>query len=855
MTAAASLAAPTAIPFDVDTIPGDLAERPQWVSWGFERREDKWTKPPISPITGRYASATDAATWGTLEQATRFAAEQHQAGVGFVVTPDDPYVGLDIDGCRNAESEAVEPWATDIIDRFNSYTEISPSGTGIRIWIRTHSGLLPGGSHGRRKGPIEVYAAGRYFTCTGARIGPNRAIGARTAELAAFCQEHFGPPAANGSRPPRAGSAMFSDEDVLTRAREAANGAKFVRLWAGDTSEYGGDDSAADLALVSTLRFWAPDPAQLDRLFRRSGLYREKWDRADYRERTIEKALAGGETYDPTHRAGVNANGANPHSDGADGTEGSASSEESVSGVSAWPARKPLPPRTPPAPTLPEALVPEPLRRWLVDAADRSRVPLEMLAGPAVVAAGGLNGRKVGIRPGRFDEFTAVTNLWGALVAPPGWMKTQSYKEPYRPIGRLIARARAEHQSARRQMDGKAARLKAELKAIERRMDRAARGEPPKEGQAVEDLATLEAEYAAKSAEAAAAVATERRYLTQDPTVEKFGELLRENPRGMTLLRDELSGWLLALDKPGREGDREFYLEAWNGTGSFTVDRIARGTLHIPALTISVFGGIQPGKLRRLSDEAIDGGAGDDGMMQRFQVLIAPDALPAWSQPTGWGDVAAKERADATYAALDAMTPDDAEASPADIPFLRYSEAAQTVADLWRDALEARLRSGELDDTPAFASHLSKYRSLMPALALTFYLIDLAAKSPGVAAGAVGESHARLAADWCGFLEEHARKVYAAETQRGAAAAHALADKIEAGAIFDGQPVRDLYRAQWAGLRSSERVLLGLSELTDLGWVRVESRATGANPSQVVRLHPDLLTQPGATEQRGEGDA
>lgn len=366
----------------------------------------------------------------------------------------------------------------------------------------------------------------------------------------------------------------------------------------------------------------------------------------------------------------------------------------------------------------------------------------------------------------------------------------------------------------------------------------------------VESLTELEALYAEKTQELEHAVSRERRYLMQDPTVEKAGELALQNPDGLTLFRDELSGWLLSLGKAGREGDREYYLEAANGTGPYTVDRIGRGTLYIPRLTLSVFGCIQPGKLKLLLDDAIEGGTGDDGMMQRLQLLVAPDALPPWKQPTGWGNLDAKAHADALYAALDAMTPEQAGADAGEIPSLRYSPTAQSLADTWRDELEGRLRSGSLDDTPAFASHLSKYRSLMPKLALLFYLIDLAAGTPGVVKGEVGESHVRMAVDWCDFLEEHARKIYAAETAGSMVAAHAIVSKIEAGAIFDGQPVRELYRAQWSGLRTQERVWIGLNELIERNWVRVETRKTGANPSQVIRLHPNLIARHGNQQHK-----
>jgi len=135
-------------------------------------------------------------------------------------------------------------------------------------------------------------------------------------------------------------------------------------------------------------------------------------------------------------------------------------------------------------------------------------------------------------------------------------------------------------------------------------------------------VSELEAELTAKRAELKAVATTERRFHTNDVTVEKLGELLRDNPHGMLVLRDELAGWLRALDKTGREGDREFFLEGWNGTGSYTVDRIGRGTIHIPSLTLSLFGGIQPGKLQALVASAIHGGCGDDGLLQRFQLTV-----------------------------------------------------------------------------------------------------------------------------------------------------------------------------------------------------------------------------------------
>jgi primase-polymerase (primpol)-like protein len=97
-------------------------------------------------------------------------ARHNLSGIGFVVTRHDPFVGIDLDDCRDPQTGAIEAWARQIVDHFDSLTEITPSETGLRIWITTHDGLLPGGEQGRRKGRIEIYGAGRFFTVTGHRL-------------------------------------------------------------------------------------------------------------------------------------------------------------------------------------------------------------------------------------------------------------------------------------------------------------------------------------------------------------------------------------------------------------------------------------------------------------------------------------------------------------------------------------------------------------------------------------------------------------------------------------------------------------------------------------------------------------
>jgi primase-polymerase (primpol)-like protein len=124
-----------------------------------------------------------------------------------------------------------------------------------------------------------MYSAGRFFTMTGWHLDETPGtVEPRQSPLSALHTAVFGAP--TPPQPPgrRAPSPTLDDATLLSKARSARNSAKFIRLWAGDTSMHGGDDSVADMALCAELAFWTHDPAQIDRLFRQSGLMRPKWD-------------------------------------------------------------------------------------------------------------------------------------------------------------------------------------------------------------------------------------------------------------------------------------------------------------------------------------------------------------------------------------------------------------------------------------------------------------------------------------------------------------------------------------------------------------------------------------------------
>lgn len=295
-------------------IPDELKSLRQWVCWKWGERDGKPTKIPVNFNGGRPADTTKPETWGKFVHCERVAEDYN--GLGFVFTADTPYLGIDLDHCIDEDGQ-IEPWARKLINRFDTYTEFSQSGRGIHLIAK---GTLPAPPAGERKRHrtskfpnIELYEQERYFVMTG-NLVPNTtgAIQPCQNEIDALYHEMFGGDEGEQDKPGRNGNGKKStgvvvtaeddeeysasdipDNELIARACKSKNGATFKRLWDGDTSAHGNDDSAADQALCNHLAWWTgKDPERVDRLFRQSGLYRSKWERPDYRDRTIGRAIA-----------------------------------------------------------------------------------------------------------------------------------------------------------------------------------------------------------------------------------------------------------------------------------------------------------------------------------------------------------------------------------------------------------------------------------------------------------------------------------------------------------------------------------------------------------------------------------
>jgi len=282
-----------------DTFPARLLEMPRWVCWKRvtdPKRPNKPRKVPMAANGNGKAACNRPATWGVFSQASETCTRKEYDGLGFML--GDGVFGIDIDHCLS-DGQPNE-LAREIINRVPTYTEISPSGTGLHLLAL---GSLPDGNRGRRKGALEIYGEGRYFTVTGEQLpGTPSELCEASAVLPGIIADYIdNKPKQTDNRAVKASSQpvdvlALDNEKLINKIRASSQGAAFCTLWRGDTSAHNGDASAADMALCNILAFWTgKDATRMDELFRQSGLMRPKWDETHgpdtYGAMTIGKAI------------------------------------------------------------------------------------------------------------------------------------------------------------------------------------------------------------------------------------------------------------------------------------------------------------------------------------------------------------------------------------------------------------------------------------------------------------------------------------------------------------------------------------------------------------------------------------
>lgn len=279
-----------------EEIPIELVERDSWVCWSMENdNKGRKTKRPINPHTGSYAKSNDSSTWSDYETAVNMS--NNFDGIGFML--GDGIFGIDIDGVEKEiheylSNDGIDNIVGEFIETMESYAEISPSGKGIHILVK---GELPNG--GRRRGNVEMYSELRFLTFTGFRIGRFREIKEDEEGRINYLHNKYIAGHEKETKKLNTTTGFGNDlsvENIIDIAKKSKNGLRFTTLYEGDWSQFYDSQSEADMALANDLAFWtARDPQKMDEIFRKSNLYRDKWDeeRGDYTygDMTITRAI------------------------------------------------------------------------------------------------------------------------------------------------------------------------------------------------------------------------------------------------------------------------------------------------------------------------------------------------------------------------------------------------------------------------------------------------------------------------------------------------------------------------------------------------------------------------------------
>jgi len=482
-------------------------------------------------------------------------------------------------------------------------------------------------------------------------------------------------------------------------------------------------------------------------------------------------------------------------------------------------APQPLPPELLAVEPFPMASLPDAFRPWVSDVAERMHCPPDFVAVPMLVAAASLVARHVGIRPQRQTDWLERCNLWALIVGRPGYMKSPAMAQALAPMDRLEARAAEAFnaQATAHEAEAITTKLRAEANMKEARaLLKKNRGA---------DVADL------LGSSEQGDMPTRERYVVNDLTYEKLGEILAQNPHGVLSVRDEMRGLFLSLAREECAPARAFYLQAWSG-GSYTFDRIGRGTVTVEDARLSIIGGIQPGPLSELVQQARRGAA-DDGMIERF--LIAwPDSPGEWREVDRWPDSDAKRLAWGTFERLDTITAEalgakhehDAQGTVQGLPFVRFDDDAREAFGEWRREFEQSIRTAEAE---GLEGALSKFRHHVPALALALHVID-------GGTGPVALQSTLRALALAEYFESHAKRLHSSGRRLVVRAARTILDKARTRALPDYFTARDVYRNQWAGLSDRSAVADALDMLAAHGWLTEADLSTGGRPSTTYCL-------------------
>lgn len=464
-------------------------------------------------------------------------------------------------------------------------------------------------------------------------------------------------------------------------------------------------------------------------------------------------------------------------------------------------------------------MLPEALRGYVFDVAERQQSAPDFVAVSALCGIAAIVGNRVRIAPKQHDcEWIVVPNLWGMIVGRPSAVKTPSMKAALAPLYKIEKELKSiwDDEIKAAQTDNLISALT--VKESEKKAREAIRNEQEKEAREI--LAGI-----MKGEDTGPPTCA--RLVVNDSTVEKLGELLFENPRGLLLIRDELPGLLARLEREEFQTERTFYLSASSGDNPYTFDRIGRGTIRVENCTLSIIGGVQPSRIAPIVRGALTG-ASNDGFIQRLQLTVWPDETKGWKWIDRHTPREFRETYEQCFNDLHEM-----EFGNTDHPtIMRFSATAQDLFQQWMERIQADARVGDLPS--ALESHVLKMPDTIATLALLFELIDGGRFD-------VGEKSMRRAMHWSDFLRSHANRLYASGDsviEDGARLIIQRRDRLK-----NGFTARKIHKSDWAGLTDLDTVNAAIELLVETHHCREMPRAnnqSGGRPSTAYEWNPAL---------------
>lgn len=796
---------------NTQTLPADLRETGLFCCWRYEERNGRQTKVPYNPRTGGKAQTDNPATFAPLAEAQ--AAQESYDGLGVGIFGG--LAAIDIDHCINGYEWS--ELAKDIYETMDCYTETSPSGEGLRLLFSVAPGFQYDKSRyyiNRHELGLEVYVAGctnKYVTVTGSALNDCQRLQPRDSQLMTVLEKYMVRPQPDSGALPRneetGGQTLdLSDGELLEKARSAKNGAAFSRLWDGDAGAYQ-SQSEADLALCNQLAFWTGrDPDRMDRLFRQSGLMRNKWDRRQsgttYGAITIQNACRScREVYTPRETA---QQAFQPVGNGGFGGFGIApQTEHGFCEFCAF-----CGPDLSKNPVFPVEELSDILRNMTVGISDSLQVAADMPAVSLLTVVSLCAQKKfmVNPKPGWLEP----VNLYSAVVALPSERKSPMAAEVMSPIYSYMKR---ENDSRRPAVEEYRTRKDMLQRRIESMKKMATSGKRAKN----DSPATTE-DIMALCRELDDLEQREINYLNlvaDDITMEALATAMVENGGKMALVSTE-GGIFNTLSGLYSNGvvNMDLFLKSYSGD-FFQIDRVSRKreTIEHPSLTVLL-------TVQRSVLEAIMGNNDfkGRGLLARFLYSIPVSTVGKRRYDTG----AVPEEFKGPYCELI----DQLLSLPDDLNIIRFTREAQEEAKRLFEDLEPRLR----EDLEPLGDWAGKHHGRVMRIAALLHICDHGAGAANIPLPGETIRRARKIGD---YFITHAKTAYQimgmSETQEVKDAKYILKRLDSTGEMeISKKRLFDLCRR--AGIETVEQMEPGLRVLVQRGYVKVEKATAPQNP-------------------------